>query len=309
MNENTAGKKPLATRSTDVYLDDFIYDSQMKWRSAGYRWTSLEKDELGLDFFEDVLIEMEDFEPDQDLSTCFIVWKPVESLSRVDPLLTTQWSVGLPFCLVMKSYNSLSDLSVAMAQIMNYRKRPIDIKWSRLKDRYVDTDTIPEDFANKLRVLHKRTNFDINKYNLDSAMYVGAYMMRENGFLMANPVKHSINTVLSSLKNNSPVIGGGISNYNDGSVWIYDGMIVYYATYYYYLLIPRKNPQTSDYFKYVWDERELRQDMTTGYTHIHINWGMGGYHDGWFLDSNPHYTNGWGNTINFTKAKKDIINL
>lgn len=240
-------------------------------------------------------------------------------LIQKGPLLATTWGQWW-------GYNSLLDridgslpptgcVATAMAQVMKYHQYPSNYNWSLMPNTYGTNET-----AQLMRDIGDAVSMN---YTLDGS---GADMSDARNALVndfgysssASYVGYSVNTVVTEIMNNRPVIMDGYHtyykttsgmwpfkptthHYEDGHAWVCDGYRRHeYCTIFYY-----GTPNEFREYEY-------------GPYYLHMNWGwsnsgMGSVdNDGWFkcddweIDGSNFSD---GNPRNYQFKKKCIVNI
>lgn len=302
----------LSTRSNSPELDAFIFDSQRNWNNNGYQWTSLAENRLGLYFFDSVVMDYTDSNPDADLSTVFIVALPTVNSVFIDELLTTMWGQDTPYNDLIQNGCPAGCVPVAMAQIMKYHKKPAGYMWNAMSDYYFTTQSAPE-VAELLKEIGTKAKTEYSLDGSSTALSNAKKVLVDYGYSSSSIVDHSMFTVQANLFTRKPVIGSGIDlNSKVGHAWVYDGIDFVDETYYYYLLVPRKDPASSSYFKFKWEQTQLSGEIAyvnTPKRLFHINWGARGSYEGWYSDHDIEFVDSKGKIHNYCVEKTDIVNI
>ncbi len=308
--EETTVQKPV-TRSSDPYLDAFIFDEQREWNNNGYYYASLKSNTLEVYFYEDIKMEVEDRFPDVDLSTCFIVLRPqIENLTIPD-LIETKWNEGPPYN-EMLGNNVLGTGPVSMGQVMKYNKKPASYSWDKMPVKYEISNTAPV-LSTFLKELYDKTNtrpLDINTSQTDAPNIVQA--LKNYGYQDATLINDDPETIYQNILNKKPVIGVGeeytspVKQYN----WVYTGAEKKSKYYYYFVHIPQPDP--TKFFKYDWEIIDLSHlgIESSGIPSIYfsINWCKGGKCDGWFYGNCLIFVDN-DNTIHDVYKNKNVTGI
>lgn len=304
-------QKPV-TRSSDPLLDAFIYDSQRQWNGQGYDWTSLAENRLGLDFFDDFVIEYTDSHPDADLETIFIVSLPVTDSGFTDNLITTSWGQGNPYNSLIPNQYPVGCVAVAMGQIMKFHEKPAGYRWWEMKDYYYENENASE-LAKLLRDIGTQVKMDYNKDGSKATIKNAQSALVRYGYKNATIINHNKYTIMGNLQRGKPVYGRGEDSQSGGHAWVYCGIDFREDTFYYYLLTPEKDPDSSSYFKYKWNQAEITGEIIKSWVYRwkhYINWGWYGSYNGWYEDHDISIKNNENKILyNFEKRKKDIYNI
>ncbi len=300
------------TRSSSPELDTFIYDSQRKWNGSSYDWTSLAENRLGLDFFDDFVIEFTDSHPDADLSTIFIVALPTTITTFVDNFITSEWGQEAPYNSLVPNNYPAGCVPVAMGQIMRYHKKPAGYNWEGMADYYSFYDSAPE-VARLLKDIGTKVKISYTPDGSGAKISDAQKAFKSYGYSDAKIIDHNIFTVENNLCQKLAVYGRGENpSTGKGHAWVYSGFDYKEDIFYYTLLVPVEDPTSSSYFKYKWEETELEKEMA-GYMvskrKLYINWGYYGLYNGWYSDHDISYTGSGGNKVIYSQNRKDIINI
>lgn len=204
-----------------------------------------------------------------------------------DPILNTKWEQSsgfnyeLPY--ITCSGNSVHVLAgcgpIAIAQVMRYNEYPNDYNWSNMPALYATTTT-----ASFIKDIHDAAYSVDNAYPAYQCTSTGLasdmmddILKSEFNYSSATYANYNHTTVKSNISMNRPVILGGYSD-TSGHAWVCDG---YKTTTHYY-----------------------DNCSAIGYLYLHMNWGWGGYEDGWYTygNFNPEGTN-------YNTDKKMVYNI
>ena len=303
----------ISTRSNSPELDAFIFDSQRNWNSNGYQWTSLAENRLGLYFFDNVVMDYTDSNPDADLSTIFIVALPTVNSVFIDELLTTMWGQSAPYNDLIPNKRAVGCLPLAMAQVMKYHKKPAGYNWNAMANYYFQTQAAPE-VAALLKEIGNKAKTEYSEKGGETKMSNAKDALIDYGYSSSSLVAHNMLTVQANLFTRKPVIGGGVNSADaeDAHAWVYDGIDFVDETYHYYLLVPQKDLTSSSYFKFKWEQTQLSGEVVyinTLKRLFHINWGVYGSYEGWYSDNSVVFTGADGISHNYSQKKTDIVNI
>ena len=190
----------------------------------------------------------------------------------------------------------LGCVTVAVGQIMRFFEYPTSIfNWAVMPNNTSNTEL--SSFLATLRSdLH--VNNSGGTYDTDARR-----TFRHYGYT-ASLENHSATNVCTSLRLNRPVYMGGDDNTHDtGHAWVCDGYYSSLGYYEYKLYIPRViNGSLYDFIE--WDSERVYDYF--GPSLLHMNWGWGGDHDGYYLD-NSIQINSPNFSRNYNKNRKDLF--
>lgn len=299
--------KKYNSRTISPEAQYFIEDSQWKWNRLGYKWTSLAENTLNLDFFEEIVDMVRDSRPDIDLGTCFIIWRDVQFQNIINNLVSSKWAQGSPYNSMIENGCPAGCTPVAMGQLMRYHKKPSTFNWSAMADSYssgasaTDVAYLLKDIGEKSKTTYTATASSTTSSNALNAL-------KGYGYSNAKQISHNLNTIYTEIEKKRPVIGFGQEKTTlTGHTWLYTGFDYTYVTYRYFLYVLSGNSAST----YTWDETELstnyldpREFFDYTINLCYINWGWGGYGDGWYYSPNFTVDN-----KSYTVNRLEFVNL
>jgi len=225
----------------------------------------------------------------------------------INPLLRTKWNQWSPYNNKVKTGCPAGCVAVATAQIMAYFKKPYtEDYWNELTTlSYVPTGNPV--LSDRVATLMATVGAGVGtKYDSDGS---GADFTDASPYLrsvgISNTCHSSLTTerVIHSLINAMPVMGNEKRTkiipgfYKNGHVWIIDGLyqfdytstVSYYEVYDEFLVPSRVTESDWEYVVECGFKWKKTQRQTA--TYYHINWGWGGYSDGYYTALNYSYEN------------------
>jgi Peptidase C10 family/Spi protease inhibitor len=179
----------------------------------------------------------------------------------VNPLVSTNWGqwdgyndqVPLMGC-SNGSWNGRAPtgcVATAMAQVMNYHRRPIQYDWDNMQAGNAALTTLMRDIGQAVNMDYGCTESGASTENEAASSLTGDFQ-----YLSAQYASYYFMPVMNELNNNRPVIlrGGGPSG---GHAWVCDGYNEYFFC-----------------------------DVGVGYLYLHMNWGWNGQNNGLYSFNN-----------------------
>ena len=225
-------------QSTEVMLsaqsrsvnDDNIYNTInqaiAQWRREGYSVTRV-SDAYASNYPASIANAVTQLQNNHSVSpnpaeTSFILTKTTQNVTRNFPEIKTTWHQGFPYnSLLPNNENHDRDLgcvAVAVAQIINYHKKPISIDFSQFPNKTYQENIPLSSFLKEVGEACGIDYYASKPYsNIDKAKSAFAkytYSCRKIDF------DHY--TVLSSLKNGPLYMKGDVDG-DDGHAWVCDG--------------------------------------------------------------------------------------
>lgn len=214
--------------------------------------------------------------------------KPVDTCQEIEdglwdetvgPLLATQWHQNYPFNeqmpLVPNDEGNLVHapvgcVPIAIAQILKYHNYPTNYQWSSMPLNEYECNQALWTLFNDI---HSRIGAENITYKWDGTSVPTDYnkgnLFKNNfGYSSAIQADYNFSTVRQEIFTyNRPVIITGKDNDIDsGHAWVCDG--------------------ANEWWTCIRAEDEDENDITFSYLQFHMNWGWGGYCDGWFSYGN-----------------------
>lgn len=315
---NTRKEYVTQTRSDeDVWA--LISHSIYQWQSEGYavyrfsevRDTPLFQD-LPIEIKTQVHLAMDDADPHfggRDNVT-FILRKEERPYKAVGPLLQTKWQQRVGFNEFTPNNYPAGCVAVAMGQIMKYNQYPTRYSWSQMDNTYATSIT-----AQFLAEIGANVGMDYgadgSESNIDKAL---AAFKNNYGYTNAVKRDHSTREVLQELNEGRPVYmrgydsSGFLGVVHKGHAWVCDG---YYSTETYDKIVVAilqdcYGGSESTEMTYLFDNSMPLKSYSFG---LHMNWGWGGEHDGYYTDENMWIKDFSGGALNLAHGRKNIIHL
>ncbi|WP_086478480.1 MULTISPECIES: C10 family peptidase [Arenibacter] len=207
---------------------------------------------------------------------------------QVGPLLSTTWNQTCGYndympvlnCDAGCSYNNRAYagfVPVAIAQVMKFHEYPTNYNWTNMPNTYGTTTT-----ASLINDIHNSISgisYDCDGTGVDKDYNTAGVFTNHFNYSTASQGGYNRDVVKQQLRSNRPVILGGgrdagwwiFHDYADGHMWVCDGF--------------RRS--------LIWSED---CSMAWGYLYFHMNWGWGGYENGWYAFNNFNPGN---NTFNY----------
>lgn len=213
------------------------------------------------------------------------------------PLLTTVWDQVWPYNMKAPVGDDgdnldLGCVTVATAQVMKYYNLPVifkipvfndvtlDYKWSSMPDDY---NGLTDDLA--MVLAYMRIKLGIKKdgtgYLSDARDYLNSFITSGTKFKLKDYNRYS---VVSDIKNGHPVIlGGRKKSETVGHAWVADGCrhVDYGEEYKLYTLRAAAAPDFD--YENTWT---VKVEDNIPVPIFHMNWGWGGFDNGWFYGEN-----------------------
>lgn len=223
---------------------------------------------------------------EEDIDSRYI--KPVDTCQEIEdglhdrtvgPLLSTKWHQDYPFNeqmpLVPNDAGNLVHapvgcVPIAIAQILKYHNYPTNYQWSSMPLNEYECNQALWTLFNDI---HSRIGAENITYKWDGTSVPTNYnkgnLLKNNfGYSSAIQADYNFSTVKQEIFTyNRPVIITGKDNDIDsGHAWVCDG--------------------ANEWWTCIRAEDEYENDITFSYLQFHMNWGWGGYCDGWFSYGN-----------------------
>ena len=289
--------KRVAAKSDDPLLN-LVDASIREWNEAGISYTFLNEGPPK-DMPDDVYQKYVDYavtfsNPNYDYyNNCVIIGERTDNRYKREKLMTTAWHQNYPFNSSIPNNYPVGCGGVATAQIMAYHKSPFLWEWDNILS-----------YGDKLGpFIYEVANGIKTKFGPDESPSrikdVRDYL--DNKGYNVQHVSHDINKVIKSIDNSRPVFMTGYpKGENKGHAWVCDGYehSSYYIKYT-LLVISYIHTEPLQY------EPCGESYMSYGpvYNFFHMNWGWGGYQDGYFSES------GWPSRRNYSTNREDLVNI
>lgn len=213
-----------------------------------------------------------------------------DEFEQVGPLLTTIWAQGCGYNDYMPTldcneypcyYNNRASagcVPIAIAQVMKFYNYPTSYNWENMPDNNgtITTASLIYDIHNSISGI----SYKCKSTGVDHDYNVASVFTNHFNYSTASNSGYNTETLKQQLRWNRPVILSGgtddgwwiFHNYDDGHMWVCDG------------------------FRRIFNWSE---DCTIGwgYLYLHMNWGWGGYENGWYAFNNfnpDNYTFNYG---------------
>lgn len=299
-------KELAASRSqADVY--NFISSSIRNWESEGYTVYMLadfkntsEFANLPSDVRQQLLTLPSGYaNPNYGgvENVSFVLKKATGDYHYKAPLLQTLWRQDLGFNDNVPGYGPLGCATVAVGQIMKYHQFPTYINWAGMPNSYSTQET-----SNFLYNLGCQIGIDYSANN-SSAYIPNIIVALQNYDYTVSNQNHNVSSVLSELNNNRPVCMIGLdSDKNVAHAWVADGYSYGNESYQYKLMTLEDCPISYEPTMFL-NPYTYNLQATYVPTSFHMNWGWGGYCNGYYVDTNLRLDDG----SDYSDARKDIF--
>lgn len=294
--------RPERERVQTRMTDDEFYDIQNEWygkwfaEGADTHRLASKPDEMPEDAYQrfcetaigdDAWVDT----PYNCMESGVITVKYHDNANKIGPLLSTTWNQGDPYNSQVSGGKVLGCVTVAVGQLMHYYQHPTSFNWLDMPNATSYENVTLSSFLNQLRgELHVT---DDGASNIDNAQRV----LRSYGY-NCSIYNHNESTLYSNLVKNRPAYTRGTDKNGDGHAWLVDGGKSSHP-YTEYKLYALNNGLPRPWYVELDSERVYHQHIFT----LHMNWGWGGRHNGWFIDSQI----GLYADIGFTSQRKDLI--
>lgn len=311
MKYNTDKAMDLSSRAND----DRFYEKPQVFFDSLKRWTLDESVEVY--FYDDYILtpEYQNLSEQQKheitvaihclgnsnygtIESATLVLRREYSDIRSNILLKTKWNIHDGFEKYLKYPNVLSSEAVAIGQIAKHYKTPERYSWDKMDD------IIANDYSARLLC-------DIqNTMSRDTVSNIGKIL---NAFsflgIRSNSKEHNLGRVLSSIYGGRPVLvnaayGSNNTFYNYS--WVYDGYIYGNAYVEIRVMTLEYRPTTYRDPDYMLEAYKINNIQATLPMQLHVNWGAGGYNDGYYTDTNITYTR---NNVKYVVGNKNRTNI
>lgn len=230
----------------------------------------------------------------------FIVIEHNSTSQNISPLLSTTWDQDDGYNGAVPNGTYLGCSTVAIAQVMKYHKHPANYEWHKMANNepnpeneiflYLVGQTIGLDYANG--------DYSANLYQMMAAL-------EEFGYSNTSVTNHNVQTCKNQLALYQPVIMTG-QNSVEGHAWICDGYKSSYSDTQLYLRVLEDCPVDYEPQNFL-EILNYRISMASS-EYLHMNWGWGGYSNGYYTDGNLKAQNG-NYQKDYLSNRQDIINI
>lgn len=225
----------------------------------------------------------------------FVLKKATGNYHHKAPLLQTTWNSESGFNANVPNNAPLSCATVAAGQIMKYHQFPTYINWAGMPNSYSTSET-----ANFLYNLHSQIGDNhsagglaIYRYDIETALQGYGYTVSASN--------HNASSVLTELNNNRPVCMIGLDS-NEVHAWVADGYSYGNESYQYKLMTLEDCPVGYEPTMFL-NPYTYNCPATYVPTSFHMNWGWGGYCNGYYVDTNLSLSNG----ANYSSSRRNIF--
>lgn len=297
-------KELAASRSqADVY--NFISSSIRNWESEGYTVYMLadfkntsEFANLPSDVRQQLLTLPSGYaNPNYGgvENVSFVLKKATGDYHYKAPLLQTTWNSESGFNANVPDNKPLDCQAVAIGQIMKYHQFPTYINWAGMPNSYSTSATSNFLYNLDLQIddVYAQGNDILYIYSIRDVFVDYGYTVSDQN--------HNVSSVLSELNNNRPVCMTGVDGV-DVHTWVADGYSYGNESYQYKLMTLEDCPISYEPRMFL---NPYTYDLQATYvpTSFHMNWGWGGYCDGYYTDTNLSLSNG----SNYSYTRKNIF--
>lgn len=282
-------------RAQTRMTDDEFYDIQNEWYGKWYdegvdtHRLASKPDDMPEDIYrrfcetaegDDAWVDTEYYY----MNTAIITEKYIEEIHPDGPFIQSEWKQTNPYNEYVGQNRPLGCVTIAVGQLMRYYRHPSSFNWSDMP--YHSTTPTLSSFLAQLRIELNVT--DDGNCTTDDAKRV----LTNYGYNCIK-IDHNESAVKTSLRNQRPVFTRGYDKTAQGGhAWIIDGYKLVYA-YTEYKLYTVNASQTA------YNEMDSHRVYHATNSYYHINWGWGGTHNAWTIESLMAH--------NYTSGRQDII--
>lgn len=156
----------------------------------------------------------------------FILTKETSNAKRYFPAIKTVWEQGYPYNTALPDNEYYSKfvgcVPLAVAQIMNYHKKPTYIDFSQFPDKAFSEDVA---LFNFLREVGNACGIDYSTNKSEAYDYNAVAAFAKYGY-SCNQVDYNQSRIQTSLQNNRPVyMSGDVEGKDYGHAWVCDGVV------------------------------------------------------------------------------------
>ena len=240
----------------------------------------------------------------------FVLKKDVGTYNYVSPLLNTTWGQWGNYNLYVPTNCPVGCIAVAVGQIMKYYQYPTtDFAWSSMPNNYATTATatLMADIGQKVKMDYKPTGSSAKNSDALNALI-------NNYNYSASKIDHNASLVRNELDNGRPVYMTGFNDSDffglineEGHAWVCDGYHNSNTIYEYKLMTLEQCPSSYEPTMFLNPyTTTIHESYTPSY--YHMNWGLDGTCNGYYLDDNMVITLG-NETYHFKYNREDFINI
>lgn len=297
------------TKVSDSYTE--VVDRYIsEWNAAGYNVYYLDEqpEKMPDDLYESFCDTAIDYDRvDHNYMECsFIVEYDYIQTTSIGPLCQTSWGQERPYNFAFTDPDfKLGCTTVAAAQIMKTLEYPAYINWDAMPN-YVETNVNNRILSNFLANL--RSNIYVDAFGGATITDANYALKFDYGYNTDNGwdleiVNHSSAFLTPSLKKGIPILMTGSDVSSDlGHAWVCDGYrSSHFYTKYSLYVIPMGSDEIEDLENA--DEVDI---FTQSQFFYHMNWGLYGYYNGYYLDNNIAFRHD-GVSINLRNNREDLI--
>ncbi len=231
----------------------------------------------------------------------YVLVRNTEHATKYGPLLATSWNQTGGYAANTPNNYPAGCTAVAMGQVMKYYEYPSSFNWSEMANHYATTTT-----ASFLAVIGNAIGII---YTIDgsSGTMAGIYDALKKYGYNSTLVNHDKNSVYRDLIKSRPVIMSGKDpNATVGHTWVCDGYNSTSYTYDIKLMCLEDCPDSVEptCFNNPYSYSKANGSLETTY---HMNWGWGGYYDGWY--SEDFTLNTSSGSESYSTKRSDIIGI
>ncbi len=273
-------------------------------------WIELRKDKISMLKGDNIIIPVEvksewmkyikpqdpDYDPELDPENRdYITSRTIEK----GPLMKTTWGQGYGYNTFLTQINGqlppTGCVATATAQVMKYHQFPVSYAWNTMTNSYGTTETAR---------LMKDIGISVGmSYALDGS---GAQTSDARNALVnqfgysssATYQDYNVNTVVTEISANRPVIFDGYAtkdvngwwifeqtSYHDGHAWVCEG------------------------YRIMECYKQISGTVTQRFIYLYMNWGWNGQYNGYFASNNFNITFTDGSTTNFKYKNRCITSI
>lgn len=297
------------TRSVDPDLEyqagAFIEESLQKWSDEGYQIYPYGDGSILEELFGAsnanyingyLAVNAEDRFFDGFANTVYIRALSVNTDEKVQPLLKSTWSQTGGYGAHVPN-GIVGCVAVAVGQIMRYHEYPLSYNWNAMA--YSSSTDVTALFLSEVggKVLMDYSNPNYSSSN----EYRACTALKGYGYKNSQLIQHSTSYLVGQLKQKRPVFMKGVGN-GEGHAWVCDGYNQKRTvTYYEVMALDKSYWDDTKQFSY---RAMYSTNLNTVHAYYHMNWGWGGFDDGYFYEDavNP-------GQYNFSTNRQDIIDI
>ena len=296
-NNSVALRNAVAASSLDLMAEVRF------WQQQGHSVATLHEFPEFIPWAQGFIVPIFDY-----MTYSLVVSKDVYHIHQRGPLLTTRWCQDFPFNnqlpLVGGQRALVGCVAVAVGQIMAFHRHPAHYDWNTILSQggwSTATQLFLRDVAVAVRTNFGTADTGGSSSNINNA----ASALRNFGYSSAiNIVNHSHSHIRAQLTQNQPIYMRGdrrVANTGEkrGHAWVCDGFRTTHTYTYVFLWLPAS-----------WNGEFGKVHSITTYetfwASYHMNWGWGGWLNGWFISGNVNANH---NDLDYRHNRRDIINI